>query len=149
MSELAAIVSAFDDADDTDTYQQTWNDLRRRITVLNDRAWERRVDWGLVERWLSNFNGRSGLDVSSEHLHALYILAQFLYFGSFEIRVLLKSLFRDLVLIPLIQEVRQKNAGTRDVAVISTGIQNELHATRFLGVGNPSESGVHLLYYFR
>ncbi len=25
----------------------------------------------------------------------------------------------------------------------------ELNKTRFLGVGNPSESGVHLLYYFR
>jgi len=28
-------------------------------------------------------------------------------------------------------------------------VEKELDCTRFLGIGNPSESGVHLLYYFR
>jgi hypothetical protein len=123
--------------------------LRDRIMVLNEWAWENRVPWPVVSDWLGNFDGRSGLDEKVEKLHALFVLAQFLYFGSIEIRVLLRALYRDLFLIPLIQEVRAANANSRDLTVITAGLDNELNDTRFLGVGTPSESGVHLLYYFR
>ena len=123
--------------------------LRDRIMVLNEWAWENRVPWPVVEDWLRNFDGRGGLREEIEKLHALFVLAQFLYFGSIEIRVLLRALYRDLFLIPLIHEVRAANASSRDLAVIGDGVAKELRATRFLGVGTPSESGVHLLYYFR
>jgi hypothetical protein len=36
-----------------------------------------------------------------------------------------------------------------DAALIRGRFQETLDATRFLGIGNPSESGVHLLYYYR
>ena len=117
--------------------------------ILSDYAWERRVDQRSVERWLDNFDGRSGLSQEAERLHALYFLSQFLYFGVREIRVLLQALFRDLFLIPLIQEIRKKKGGSRDPALISQELSIAMSKTRFMGVGNPSESGVHLLYYFR
>lgn len=129
--------------------ESTWDELRSRIAVLDDRLWEGRVKWPLVERWLNNFDGRSGKAQDVERLHALYLLAQFLYYGSTEIRVLLRALFRDMFLIPTIQEIRRSNGGTRDIPLISEKLKECLQTTRFLGVGNPSESGVHLLYYFR
>jgi hypothetical protein len=130
-------------------WESTHEALQSRITILSDRAWEGRVKWDLVERWLANFTGDSGLTSKEEQVHALYLLSQFLYFGSREIRVLLRALFRDLFLLPLIQEVRAKNGGIREPTQLRILTQEALKNTRFLGVGNPSESGVHLLYFFR
>lgn len=146
LEDLRSIVDP-DDGDDDMT--RCKNRLLERILVLNDYAWERRLDEPAVERWLENFDGRSGLPADVEQIHALYLLSQFLYFGVREIRVLLRSLYRDLFLIPLIQEIRAKNRDTRDVSLINGQVKAALSKTRFMGVGNPSESGVHLLYYFR
>lgn len=131
------------------TPEQTWDMLRVRITVLNERVWENRNQWPQVEAWLANFDGRSGFEPEVEQLHALFLLSQFLFIGSAETRVLLQSVYRDLFLIPLIQEVRQSLGGSRNPDTVETAINEALAKTRFLGVGNPSESGVHLLYYFR
>jgi hypothetical protein len=131
------------------TPEQTWEMLRVRITVLNERVWDNRNQWPQVEAWLANFDGRSGFDPDMERLHALFLLSQFLFIGSAETRVLLHSVYRDLFLIPLIQEVRASLGGCRDPSIVETAVNEALAKTRFLGVGNPSESGVHLLYYFR
>ena len=32
--------------------------LKRRINILSERAWESRITWDLVTRWLENFDGR-------------------------------------------------------------------------------------------
>jgi hypothetical protein len=40
-------------------------------------------------------------------------------------------------------------SNTRDFALLEKAFLHERNATRFIGVGNPSESGAHLLYYFR
>lgn len=131
------------------TVEDTWELLRQRVTVLSERVWEGRNQWPSVEAWLRNFDGRSGLDQDAERLHALFLLSQFLFIGSVETRVLLQAVYRDLFLIPLVQEVRSELGGTRDPDAVRAGLDAALRKTRFLGVGNPSESGVHLLYYFR
>ena len=131
------------------TPEQTWDILRVRITVLSERVWENRNQWPQVEAWLANFDGRAGFEPEVEQLHALFLLSQFLFIGSAETRVLLQSLYRDLFLIPMIQEVRAALGGCRDPVIIEAAVNDALAKTRFLGVGNPSESGVHLLYYFR
>lgn len=126
-----------------------WDSLRKRILVLNERAWDGRLEWPTVQRWLENFDGGSGIEVATERLHALYLLSQMMYFGGREIRVLLRALYTDLVLVPLIQLARQRLDGSRDEQAVAQEVVKCLNKTRFLGVGNPSESGVHLLYYFR
>jgi hypothetical protein len=146
LDALRSIVGPDDSLDETRTCEQG---LLQRILVLSDYAWERRIDQPAVERWLENFDGRSGLAPEVERLHALYLLSQFLYFGVREVRVLLHALYRDLFLIPLIQEIRRKNGNTRDPSTIEHELAVAMGQTRFMGVGNPSESGVHLLYYFR
>ncbi|MBB4659324.1 phosphoribosyltransferase-like protein [Parvularcula dongshanensis] len=134
---------------DASTPEQTWEMLRVRITVLSERVWENRNQWPQVEAWLANFDGRAGFEPKVERLHALFLLSQFLFIGSAETRVLLRAVYRDLFLIPLIQEVRSSLSGCRDPKTVKEAVDSEMAKTRFLGVGNPSESGVHLLYFFR
>ena len=123
-----------------------WEALATRLVTLDERVWEGVANGPAVENWLENFDGRTGVTADVERLHALYLLSQFMYFGAREIRVLLKALYRDLFLLPLAQRVRTQTASEAEFVA---RMGEERAATRFLGVGNPSESGVHLLYYFR
>ncbi len=118
------------------------------ILTLNDTIWERRLDGGVIDGWLENFTG-AHTDQSIERIHALYLLSRFVYLGDREIRALLRAVFRDLFRYPIIRRIRHSNHDTTDEAIISPQYEAELRRTRFLGVGNPSESGSHLLYYFR
>lgn len=122
--------------------------IKKRILILNEKVWEGRLSWPAITEWLENFTGRVS-DTDTERLHALFWLSQFMYFGEREIRVLLKSMYRDLFLYPIIQEVRSKLPTNATESEIEAVIRDELKHTRFIGVGNSSESGVHLLYYFR
>lgn len=122
--------------------------LLNKIQVLNETIWEHRTRMPEVTSWLSNF-GDSTPDAANEQLHALYLLSNFMYFGSRPMRELMKALFRDLYKYPVIADIRRSNADTTDSALIESLFHQELHRTRFIGIGNPSESGCHLLYYFR
>src|SRR5205823_2993029 len=122
--------------------------LRRKIRRLDEAVWERRVPGHALDDWLASFNpsNENGID---ERLQTLYLLSNFLYFGVREIRHLLRVLFSDLCRRPILHEIRKTNGDTVDLDFIDERYAAALRRTRFLGVGNPSESGVHLLYYFR
>lgn len=125
-----------------------WDELRAKIKTLNETVWEHRANWPAVERWLANFS-RDQPGQKSERLHALFLLSQFMYFGSPELRHLLRSLYSDVFAYPIIESIRRAHADTTDRRLIGSKFSSEVRATRFLGIGNPSESGTHLLYYFR
>lgn len=120
----------------------------KRIDILSEEVWERTISRVDIENWLANFNGKYS-ESDEEKLHALHLLANFSYFGVTEIRELLKSIYRDLFKYPIVRQIRSDNNGTTDPRIISDLWNIELNGTRFLGMGNPSESGSHLLYYFR
>jgi hypothetical protein len=58
-------------------------------------------------------------------------------------------LFRDHFKYPIVARVRRRAADTSDPAFLQAAFEFALERTRFLGMGNPSESGTHLLYMFR
>jgi hypothetical protein len=122
--------------------------LRRKIRRLDEAVWERRVPGHSLDDWLNSFSpsNHNGID---ERLQMLYLLSNFLYFGVREIRHLLRVLFDDLCRRPILRDIRVNNHDTIDLDLIDRSYAVALGRTRFLGVGNPSESGVHLLYYFR
>jgi hypothetical protein len=122
--------------------------LKKKIEVLSDQAWARRVLWPDVEDWLSNFDGRF-YPVEVERVHALFLLAQVMYFDLELMREMLKSVYENLYRQPIISKIRRAHNDTLDSDFIEAKFDEELSATRFIGVGNPSESGPHLLYYFR
>ena len=117
--------------------------LIQKILILNETLWENRVKRNNIENWLSNFND------DTEKINALFLLSQFMYFGNTQMREMLRVLYRDLYKYHIIEKIRRENGDTTDHNLINVKFQEELKNTRFLGVGNPSESGTHLLYYFR
>lgn len=129
------------------TDQQTLADsLQEKIKVLHDSIWERRADWPRVSAWLDQFDDVQ--TTPSDRLQALYLLSNFMYFGTSEIRALLKSLFRDIFRASVISEIRKKNPALR-MHEVEVAFEHELKHTRFVSLGNPSESSAFLLYYFR
>ena len=127
--------------------QQTLADtLQEKIKVLHDSIWERRADWPRVSAWLDQF--QDAQTTPDDRLQALYLLSNFMYFGTSEIRALLKSLFRDIFRASVISEIR-KNTPALKIDEVDASFEHELKRTRFVSLGNPSESSAFLLYYFR
>lgn len=116
--------------------------------VLSEQLWEGRVDRRHIDLWLSNFTGKTA-DVETERAHALMLLSHVMYFAERELRELLRALFRDHYRYRAIQDIRSKMGGTTDVKSIHEQFDAVLQRTRFLALGNPSESGTHLMYWFR
>jgi hypothetical protein len=114
-----------------------------KIIILNQTSWEGRVSIKNIDNWLENFED------DDEKIHALHLLTNFMYFGSRPIRELLKTLFRDIYKYPIVERIRRANSDTRDLKLIDREFADYMDKTRFIGIGNPSESGPHLLYYFR
>jgi len=119
--------------------------LRKKIKRLSECVWEGRAKGVEIDDWLSTFSD-SGVN---ERHHMLHLLSNFLYFGIREMRELLRAHFQHTCLRPEVTKIRQNNGDTIDIDFIDRELENAIRRTRFLAVGNPSESGQHLLYYFR
>ncbi len=117
--------------------------LYDKIDTLNSILWENRALQPSIKEWLKNF------ETDEEKEEALYLLSNCMYFSNSSIRAILRALYRDKYRAPIIQQIRKDRDDTLDDSIINAAFQERLLKTRFLGVGNPSESGVHLLYYFR
>ncbi len=123
-------------------------ELYLKLQILNKTLWENKAYKKQIDRWLNNFIGTFN-DNNDEKLHALYLLSLFMYFGHYQIRELLRSLYRDVFKYPIIARLRRENNDTKDLDLLEQKFIEELNKTRFLPIGNPSESGSHVLYYFR
>ena len=127
---------------------ETTEALYEKIKELNELIWENRATRPSVNRWLDNFSGGC-VSKETERGHALYLLSKFMYLGQIEVRELLRAMFQDLVRHPLSIKARATLTDKNDFDKVFHGFLSELHATRFLGLGRPAESGAHLLYDFR
>ena len=125
------------------------DELLAKIKTFSETIWDRKARQPQIEDWLANFSTQANGTEDERKLHALYLLSQFMYFGSRQMRELMRVLFRDLYRYPLVERIREANDHTTDLRLINQKVSDALSNTRFLGVGNPSESGCHLLYYFR
>lgn len=134
---------------DMDDNNKLVADLKEKILHLSKFAWDARIDWTDVKKWLSNFSHNSGPQIDGDQLQMLHVLSQFMYFGGRELRELLKCIYRDKYRYFIVEKIRQDNGDSTDSVLIKQKYLEELSKTKFLGMGNPSESGTHLLYYFR
>lgn len=124
------------------------DDLLSKIMILNEVVWEHRLAEPDIDDWQSNFQGQV-LAADDEQLHALYLLTHLTYFGLREVRELLRCMFRDYVRAPILRDLRAADPTLRTRVEFRDLLGSELARTRFIGMGNPAESGTHLLYYFR
>lgn len=123
-------------------------EIEGTLRTLVEHAWDREVAWGQIQAWADNFSGATA-SKDDERDHALIALSRFIYFGKRLVREMLRSLYRDQFEAPLVQRIRRRLRNSRDEAIIRSLFEREVLSTRFVGLGNPSESGAHLLYYFR
>ena len=122
--------------------------LVAKVRGLSDLVWDDHPTWPEIEQWLLNFVGECD-EEDLERRHALYLLSEFLYFGHAQIRELLKAMFDYLIRQPLTVAVREGMQRKQDFDIVHQRFIDELNRTRFLGLGNPAESGTHILYDFR
>ncbi len=123
-------------------------ELLSTIQALDTCVWRKGVDQPTIEQWLREF-GADGAPGTPGRRHALYLLSRFMYFGEEQVRALLRALHRDRFRYPIVAEIRRRARDTRDENMLRAGFELALSRTRFLGMGNPSESGTHLLYHYR
>lgn len=123
-------------------------DYYEKLRVIVEQAWDSEVKWPEIESWVANFTGEY-YAVEEERRLALLMLTRFMYFSRTLVRQMLRSVYRDQIESPIKQRIRRNFGNTTDFELIAHNYEAELDATRFIGVGNPAESGAHLLYYFR
>lgn len=132
----------------TDDFQAKFDSYKDQLMKLNSHAWDGDKLWPEIEEWLRNFDGKC-FPVEEEKLLALHLLSHFIYFGNSTIREMLKAGYQEQFIIPLKQDIRKKLSDTIDYNQINSILDIEIKKTLFIGAGNPSESGAHLLYFFR
>lgn len=119
------------------------------INTLLETAWE---DTGFklknVQNWYKQFEESEDPE-QDEQIQFLFLLSKFLYFGKKEMMEMMRSLYRDLYKYPTIHDIRKKNGNTLNEDFLNEEFKRTLNRTRFLGIGNPSDSGSYMLYKFR
>jgi hypothetical protein len=125
-----------------------WDKLKNKVLIYYQTVWaEKKFNTSHYKNWLNNFVDQDG--ELSQKLNAMYLLSKFMYFGQDEIRELLLAIYRDKFKYSIVEKIRKDNANTLDFPFIESEFQKELENTRFVSLGNASESGGLLLYYFR
>ncbi len=114
--------------------------LRRIIRKTSIVAWQKEISEDKIDKWLENYDGSFFKDKANERKLALWLLAHFTYYSKVDVRILCKKLY-DQYIHEKIQQCRGKD--------ISQSINDIVANTLFVGLGNDSESGNNILYYFR
>lgn len=122
--------------------------LWKKILVLAESAWSHSIKKPDIDLWLNNFCGRI-IEEKKERIIALFWLSNFMYFGSKEVRALLRSLYHDAFVSKLACLADENLPSSSSVEDRRQFVMRELERTRFVSLGNPSESGALLLYFFR
>ncbi|AUX18712.1 hypothetical protein AQ623_10795 [Flavobacterium columnare] len=115
---------------------------KKKIKLLNETIWENKANLKKLENWLENFS-------EEEKLQALYLLTQFIYIGEHQIKKMLVSIYRDFYKYYQVEKIRKTNDDVSDIGFINSEYDKKLKKTRFVALGNPSESSSLLMYSFR
>ena len=122
-------------------------EIESKLKILASDIWDNAIKMPEIEEWLSQFTGQI-LSEQEEKLYMTLALSKFIFFSQRMIREMLISLYR-LFRTPIIHELRKKNNHTTNFELLNNLFEEELKLSRFISVGNPAESGAHLLYIFR
>lgn len=109
-------------------------------------SWEIPMDSGDIDKWLSNFCGDALGSAKAERNLALWMLSGFVYFNIDDVRSFCEFLFSEFVHTKLVEY--QKEGSFQDLTN-EEKVDHILSSTVFLALGNDSESGTNVLYYFR
>lgn len=119
--------------------EELWNTIEKK----NYLRWDRAIDKRRIMLWLNNFTGKVLNDVKYERQLALWLLTNYVYYNQSEVRNLCKVLYRRYLHVVL-----EADLGC-DSFNKEVDPENIVRSTGFYALGNPSESGAYVLYYFR
>lgn len=109
-------------------------------------AWDYKMPEKTVDKWLENFDGSVIGDVEAEKKIALWILLHFVFYTDSDVRHLCKTIYDEYIHHKLIE---YKENNTLKHLSVTEKIMHILHDTLFVALGNDSESGANILYFFR
>lgn len=114
--------------------------LMRIIRNTSIVAWQKEISEEKIKSWLQNFDGSFLNKAENERKLALWLLAHYTYYTLEDVKILCRSLFDQFLHVKLTEE---NNENLREA------VQSIIDSTVFVGLGNDSESGNNILYYFR
>ena len=118
--------------------------IKQKIIRTSITAWEHHITEASLDRWLTNFTGDVLGDKHAEQVLASWLLMNFTYYSTSEVKELCRVIYRRYIHEKLSQDkYRKLKISTPDK------IREILKRTIFVPLGNPSESGALILYHFR
>lgn len=121
----------------------TRNELIELIVNTMETVWSVRSKRPDIENWLKQFNGSLLKDIDIEQRIALLLLCNFVYYNMDEVRYLCRKIFKAYIHYVLENDIEYSLSDLNDSSI------DIINNTIFIPVGNPSESGSNLLYYYR
>lgn len=116
-------------------------ELKKQIMHTSETVWKHEITEKEIDKWLDNFTGEV-LSKEEEKVLALWLLSNFVYYNEDEVLHLCKVLMKDFIHKMLVDTNTQQDD-------IDKNLYEIISKTRFLPLGEPSESGGYILYYFR
>lgn len=113
-----------------------------KLKIFSETVWDHRISKNKIDDWLSNFKEK-------ERESLLFLLTQFIYFSKLQIDNMLVSIYRDFYKYVIVENYRLNNNDTTDISSINNHFNNSKSKSRFIPIGNPSESSSSLLGEFR
>ena len=113
-----------------------------KLKIFSETVWDHRISKNKIDDWLSNFKEK-------ERESLLFLLTQFIYFSKLQIDNMLVSIYRDFYKYVIVENYRLNNNDTTDISSINNNFNNSKRKSRFIPIGNPSESSSSLLGEFR
>src|ERR1700733_752916 len=99
------------------------DELLSKIKILSDTIWDHKAKQPQIDEWLVNFDLPADGTEEQRRLHALYLLSHFMYFGSRQMRELMRVIFRDLYKYPIVERIREANSHTTDLSLINSAFR--------------------------
>ncbi|MEG0407680.1 MAG: hypothetical protein RR623_02290 [Bacilli bacterium] len=113
-----------------------------KLKIFSETVWEHKISKSKIDIWLSNFK-------EEERENLLFLLTQFIYFSKLQIDNMLISIYRDFYKYVIVENYRLNNSDTTDIVLIKNHFKNSERKSRFIPIGNPSESSSSMLGEFR
>ncbi len=117
------------------------SELKKLIMHTSATVWKHEITDKEIDKWLENFTGEV-LAPDEEKILALWLLVNFVFYNEDEVIHLCRVLMRDFIHKMLIDTGTQQDE-------IGKKLSEIIYRTRFLALGEHSESGGYILYYFR
>jgi len=118
------------------------DDMIKQIMLTSSIIWKRELNKKDVESWLSNFKGEV-FSIEKERKLALWLLLNFVYYNTDEVKHLCNTLYNDFI-HAILEKEHFKNGKE-----VKKYYDKVLSSTRFFDLGRKSESSGFVLYFFR